>query len=82
MLSIEPTPWMKQAECSGAPEHYFFPGSGGTYDKGKAICAGCPVRQECLEFAIETPCEDGLYGGLTYKERQALVRERKTEVAA
>lgn len=82
MLRIGSDPWMKQAACSGAPEHFFFPGSGGTYDKGKAICAGCPVREECLEFAIETPCEDGLYGGLTYKERQALVKSERREVAA
>lgn len=77
MILLSGDEWMKNAACTGAPARLFFPGSGRGYDEGKALCATCPVREQCLDFAIETPCEDGLFGGLTYPERQALVKSRK-----
>lgn len=47
----------------------------------KAVCATCPVRQECLEEALQysTTRQEciGVWGGLTWKERQKLVRSEK-----
>ena len=43
----------------------FFPTSEAHADEAKAICATCPVREECLEYALETRPGDGVWGGLT-----------------
>lgn len=40
--------------------------------KAKAICATCPMTQECLELALSSNCEFGIFGGLTPSERAAL----------
>ncbi len=62
--------WFKDAACTSAPLDWFFPRAGGDYRKGKAICATCPVRDDCL---IENIHEvDGVFGGTTRKERKHL----------
>ena len=43
----------------------------------KAICAGCPVRDACLAYALDTGQEYGIWGGLTEDERRALLRHRR-----
>jgi WhiB family transcriptional regulator, redox-sensing transcriptional regulator len=43
----------------------------------KAICRGCFVRPECLEYALETGIEEGIWGGTTERERRLLRRKRK-----
>lgn len=40
--------------------------------EAKTICATCPVKEQCLEFAIKNDERDGVWGGLTAKERKAL----------
>ena len=49
--------------------------------EAKAVCAGCPVRQQCLDEALKfsTTRQDccGIWGGLTWKERQKLGRTEK-----
>jgi WhiB family redox-sensing transcriptional regulator len=39
-------------------------------NEARALCAGCPVRAECLQFAMVTMQLDGVWGGLTERERQ------------
>jgi WhiB family transcriptional regulator, redox-sensing transcriptional regulator len=40
----------------------------------KQVCRGCPVRTECLVYAMETPVDHGVWGGLTERERRRLRR--------
>lgn len=40
--------------------------------EGKRICAGCPVRFKCLEYAEENHERHGLWGGMTFSERRKL----------
>lgn len=40
--------------------------------KAKAVCALCPVREECLDYAIKADHRNGIWGGLTYNERRKL----------
>ncbi len=44
--------------------------------EAKSICQRCPVKEPCLEFAIETNQKYGIWGGLTDKERASLKRRR------
>jgi len=69
--------WEELAACAGMDTEMFFPGDGNRRKtkerermrKARAVCAGCPVKPECLEFAIRTR-STGIWGGLTEKERE------------
>ncbi|MGH8973674.1 MAG: WhiB family transcriptional regulator [Acidimicrobiia bacterium] len=75
------------AACRGAPAHWFFPAAEGDeadpYVAARALCQGCPVRLECLAWAIETRERHGMWGGHAPAERRALRRrlERIRRVA-
>jgi WhiB family redox-sensing transcriptional regulator len=55
----------------------FFPATEDAAGPAKAVCAACPVREQCLEWAIATRQEDGVWGGLTDNERRRLRRRRR-----
>lgn len=52
-------------------------------DAAKAICTGkdglgeCPVRKECLIYAISIDEEHGIFGGMSHRERNALIRRKQ-----
>ncbi len=69
--------WFDDAACRDADTDVFFPKSDADAEAAKAICAVCPVREECLEFAVETRPSDGVWGGLTPIERHRLIRRRQ-----
>ncbi|MGH3947527.1 MAG: WhiB family transcriptional regulator, partial [Pseudonocardiaceae bacterium] len=71
--------WHALAACSGLDERLFFPGVGPDthlrVSEAKGVCAGCPVRRECLEDAMswEMPStRAGVVGGLTAADRERL----------
>jgi WhiB family transcriptional regulator, redox-sensing transcriptional regulator len=68
--------WRKLAACRGMDTDFFFPGGSTGNDRerislAKQVCAGCPVRAECLEFAIGTGSA-GIFGGTTDLERKRM----------
>jgi WhiB family redox-sensing transcriptional regulator len=76
--------WQADAACRGVGAALFFPERGtdvrARVPEAKAICAGCPVRQECLEYALCLPFPQsryGIWGGLTEKERRQVRQERQ-----
>lgn len=69
--------WSDRAACRAAdPEELFADGVG--QNKSKVICFGCPVRTECLAHALDNRIEHGVWGGMTERERRALLRRRPT----
>lgn len=72
---------LDRAACIGAPEHIFFPESGGTATIARRICAVCPVRLDCLNTALDAESgvsrrnRYGIYGGLTPDQRARLARK-------
>jgi WhiB family redox-sensing transcriptional regulator len=68
--------WHSKALCAQTDPEAFFPIIGGTARPAKQVCAACPVRQECLEWALEVGDAHGIYGGLTAKERRKYAQER------
>ncbi|MEV6676212.1 WhiB family transcriptional regulator [Streptomyces erythrochromogenes] len=67
--------WDESAACrSGDPEELFVQGPG--QNRAKAVCTGCPVRTECLTEALDNRIEFGVWGGMTERERRALLRRR------
>ena len=67
-------PWAAYAACRDADPDWFFPGPEGDHRSAVRVCAGCPVREECLEWALETRMRYGIWGGLTERERRRLIR--------
>src|SRR5262245_4737461 len=70
--------WRHEAECVryvGVVD--FFPARGESARDAKAVCAVCPVRAECLEYALRWDQLCGVWGGLSERERRQLRRERK-----
>lgn len=65
------------ASCRSADTTLFFPVSDSLAGEAKAICAGCPVAEACLDYAIATRQSDGVWGGLTAIERHRLIRRRQ-----
>ncbi len=74
MTLIETLPWAKKARCLEADPDTFFPEKGGSTREAKRICAGCEVRAECLEYALENDERFGIWGGLSERERRRLKR--------
>ena len=64
--------WRDRAACRGADLDLFFPGRGESAEPARRICAACPVRQPCLDYAISHGITHGIWGGLTERDRRAL----------
>ena len=72
--------WQSRAACRGPLASVFFPPSTPERtdvriereQRAKAICARCPVRQACLDFAVSPREAHGIWGGLTEVERHSL----------
>jgi WhiB family redox-sensing transcriptional regulator len=74
--------WRSLAACRSVDPDLFFPvslsgRSLAQVTEAKAVCAGCPVWRECLEFAVRTHQAHGIWGGVTEDER---ARARAAEV--
>jgi len=76
-VSILEEAWREYAACKGAPSEMFFDTSPAVQADARKICAGCRVRTECLEWALETEQQYGIFGGLTVRGRKQLQRRRK-----
>ncbi|GGX84006.1 WhiB family transcriptional regulator [Streptomyces minutiscleroticus] len=69
--------WSERAACRAVdPEELFVEGA--AQHRAKAVCSGCLVRTECLAYALDHRIEHGVWGGMTERERRALLRRRPT----
>ncbi len=73
--------WRDDAACRGMDTELFFPISevGLSVRQivvAKVVCHDCPVRDECLSYAIRTG-QRGIWGGMTDDERDRLVRDHR-----
>lgn len=74
---IERREWTDHAACLRSSPELFFPVSmaGPALEQtaaAKRVCAGCPVRAECLEWALRSGDAHGILGGTTPEERRYL----------
>ena len=67
--------WVAQAACRKADSDALFV-QGAAQNRAKLVCMGCPVRVECLADALDHRVEFGVWGGMTERERRALLRRR------
>jgi hypothetical protein len=74
--------WTEQALCTKADPEIFFPPKGDAGKHAKRICAQCPVRAECLDYAIAADEKHGIWGGLNRAERQRAGQALETRRSA
>ena len=77
MASIGPEiyQWALQGACAdGDPDALFVQGA--AQHRAKIVCMGCEVRTECLAEALDSRVEFGVWGGMTERERRAILRRR------
>jgi len=81
LLDLEP--WESDALCAIEDPAIFYLDLGASAGPAKAVCALCPVRSECLDFAlrnmdsVESPGYWGIWAGTTERERRAMLRALK-----
>jgi len=76
--------WQLRAACRGADAALFFAPNyferreekDGREAKAKAICARCPAREPCLDYALRIREPHGVWGGLNEFERRQVLRRR------
>ncbi len=72
--------WRQHAICRDTDPDLFFPiGTTGQalvqIDRAREVCNQCPVKIDCLEFALETNQDSGIWGGASEEERRMIRRE-------
>ncbi len=74
-MSVRSATWTSRAACQGRdPDSLFVQGA--AQNRAKRLCSACPVRTECLADALDNRVEFGVWGGMTERERRALLRRR------
>ena len=74
-------PWMQQALCRAAAAGEFFPSDGVGVERARRVCADCPVKAECLEYALTYRIDHGVWGGCSERERRRILRQRRLTAA-
>lgn len=78
---VLPTFDLRQGLCGQTDPELFFPDKAGNglIPKAKQICDACPVKAECLEWALTNREEYGIWGGLSAKERARLRGKKRAD---
>ncbi len=79
-LSIEQDDWRDHSACRDTDPDLFFPvGTTGPaieqIETAKAVCRSCDVQRACLEYALVTNQDSGIWGGTSEEERRTLRRQ-------
>lgn len=70
--------WADEAECKDTPIELWFAEFGEHFNQSALrICRRCPVREQCRDYAIDNDLTDGIWGGMTPKQRHTYVRRTK-----
>jgi WhiB family transcriptional regulator, redox-sensing transcriptional regulator len=82
VAAVTDSDWRRRAACQDLDPELFFPiGTTGSAldqaNQAKTVCARCPVIEACLEWALNTNQQNGVWGGTTEDERRALQRKRR-----
>ncbi|HEY8217734.1 MAG TPA: WhiB family transcriptional regulator [Acidimicrobiia bacterium] len=69
--------WMLHGHCRSLSPAEFFPSDGVGVERARRICADCPVKTECLEYALTYRIDHGVWGGCSERERRRILRQRR-----
>lgn len=72
--------WTARALCAQTDPDLFYPDKGERVDAAIAICAACPVKAQCLDYALANDERFGVWGGKSERQRHALAKQRKADI--
>src|SRR5690606_19101133 len=75
------TDWMTRGRCREVSPGTFFPSDGVGVELARRICADCPVKEPCLEYALAERIDHGVWGGTSERERRRILRRRRIAAA-
>lgn len=75
------TEWMAEGSCREVSPATFFPSDGVGVEAARKICATCPMKSPCLEYALRHRIDHGVWGGASERERRRILRRRRLERA-
>jgi len=70
-------PWMRDGLCRSYDPSFFFPSDGVGVEVAQRVCKQCPVREQCLEYALTYRIDHGVWGGASERERRRILRARR-----
>lgn len=76
MDQVLDTEWMAQGNCADKPPSLFFPSDGVGVEVAKRVCADCPMKATCLEYALSNRIDHGVWGGTSERERRRILKAR------
>ena len=69
---FDPAPWKQHGLCIGTSVEIWFPERGDETRQQKALCAGCPVKWQCLRYSLDGLDRHGIWGGTSERDRRAI----------
>ena len=73
---------MAQGNCNNHPPSVFFPSDGVGVEAAKKICASCPVKESCLDHALDMRIDHGVWGGASERQRRRILKSRRIAARA
>ena len=74
--------WMAEGRCNEHPPSLFFPSDGVGVEVAKKICADCPSKEPCLEYALANRIDHGVWGGTSERQRRRILKARRSAAMA
>ncbi|MGA2522182.1 MAG: WhiB family transcriptional regulator [Acidimicrobiales bacterium] len=68
---------MGSGRCRDMDPAVFFPSDGIGVQNAQRICAECPMKVPCLEYALDNRVDHGVWGGTSERERRRILRRRR-----
>lgn len=68
--------WRTRSACGMGTAETFHPQYAGAVKAAKLVCRGCDVRTKCLDYALENDIYEGVWGGMSERERRKLKKRR------
>lgn len=81
-INAEDLEWQAEGLCSQTDPDAFFPMYPQQARKAIMVCAKCPVKQQCLDYALKNNEQYGVWGGYDFTRREIGISQRRTERAA
>ena len=76
-LDFQSHDWQEHSLCKTAQNlQLFFPERGGSSKPARTVCGLCPVKEQCLEYALNNKEAHGIWGGTSDRERRLIRKER------
>ena len=78
---MDTTEWMALGNCRDEHPSVFFPSDGVGVEVARRICADCPMKEPCLEYALVNRIDHGVWGGCSERERRRILKRRRQAAA-